>query len=112
MNALEIFGICFIVEICAIVFTVIMSMIAAKLDLINKKRNYKKMMQMDENLRKNGGTASSDTKTPESDNKETESKKEEDPMSKFFEEVQKDPSILNEAMKDALSEGYKNLEKN
>lgn len=107
MNALEIFGICFIVELCAIVFTVIMSMIAAKLDLINKKRNYKKMMEMDEKLKKNGGTVSNSTTE---DKKETDTKN--DPMDDFFKEVQTNPDILNEAMKNALSEGYKNLEKN
>lgn len=51
MNALEIFGICFIVEIAFIVIALVLGLIAGKIDKINKESTYKHMMKFEEKLK-------------------------------------------------------------
>lgn len=51
MSTLEIFGICFIVEIAFIVIALVLGLIVGKIDKINKENTYKHMMKFEEKLK-------------------------------------------------------------
>lgn len=91
MQLLEIFGICFIVELLVVICAVAISLVTSKLDLITKKKNYKKMLEFEKELKEK---KPSEKDHPFKDDKTNE----------YLNELKNNPDLLNEALRNAISD--------